>query len=109
IDAREGTALGFGYDSMLRTVVFPVKPKSLAFRDAKIAVEPDPRPGTFAFSSDRPAFFVRPEAPAFDGAFEDGSFLLLPGEKRVIGFRSYDARLPEAKDITVMHLAETYR
>jgi beta-mannosidase len=109
IDAREGTALGLGYDSMLRTVAFPVKPKSLAFREAKIAIEPGPRPGSFAFSADRPAFFVRPEAPAFAGAFEDGSFLLLPGEKRILGYRSFDARVPEVRDITVMHLAETYR
>jgi len=109
VDAREGTALGLGYDSMLRTVAFPAKPKTLAFGEAKIAVEPGPRPGSFAFSTDRPAFFVRPEAPAFDGAFDDGSFLLLPGERRIIGFRSFDSRVPEAKDVAVMHLAETYR
>jgi beta-mannosidase len=109
IDAREGTALGLGYDSMLRTVVFPVRPKSLAFREANITIEPGPRPSSFAFSTDRPAFFVRPEAPAFDGAFDDASFLLLPGEKRIIGFRSFDTRIPEAKEISVMHLAETYR
>lgn len=108
IDAREGP--GVGYDSMLRTVAFPDKPKRLEFLEASIAVEPVARrPDALAFSTDRPAFFVRPEAPAFDGAFEDASFLLLPGEKRIVGFRSYDGRMPEVKDVKVMHLAETYR
>jgi beta-mannosidase len=108
VDARAGP--GVGYDSMLRTVVFPDKPKRFEFPEAKITVEPvTRRPDAFAFTADRPAFFVLPEARAFAGAFEDASFLLLPGEKRTIGFRSYDGRMPEVKDVTVMHLAETYR
>jgi beta-mannosidase len=108
VDARDARA-DRGYDPMLRTVAFPAKPKRLPFREAAIAVEPGREPGSFLFSADSPAFFVRPEAPAFDGAFDDGSFLLLPGERRLIGFRSCDGRIPGVKDITAMHLAETYR
>jgi beta-mannosidase len=108
VDAREGP--GVGYDSMLRILAFPDKPKRLAFGEATVTVEPVAwRPDGFAFTADRPAFFVRPEVPGFNGTFEDGSFLLLPGEKRIVGFRSFDERMPEVKDITVMHLAETYR
>src|SRR5262249_25799490 len=108
VDARVGD--GLGYDSMLRHIVFPDKPKRFEFSEAKITIEPvAKRPDAFGFSADRPAFFVLPEAREFSGAFEDASFLLLPGEKRSIGFRSYDGRIPEINDITVMHLAETYR
>jgi beta-mannosidase len=108
VDARAGE--GVGYDSMMRVVIFPQRPKRLDFPYGRVAVEPVAgRADAFAFSSDWPAFFVRPEARRFDVAFEDASFLLLPGEKRIIGFRSYDARLPAVEDITVIHLAETYR
>jgi beta-mannosidase len=107
LDARRRSELA--WDPLLRMVVLPEKPKRYELPAAKIAIDPVARrPGAFAFSSDRPAFFVKPEAPEFDGAFEDGSFLLLPGEKRPIAFRSYDGRMPEAKDLTVMHLAATY-
>ena len=109
VDARVGGG-SVGYDSMLRTVVLPDKPKRFEFPEATVTVEPVARqPDAFAITADKPAFFVRPEAAGFDGAFEDASFLLLPGEKRTLGFRSYDGRMPEVKDITVMHLAETYR
>jgi beta-mannosidase len=52
---------------------------------------------------------VSPEAEAFSGAFDDASFLLLPGEKRVVRYRSFDGRVPEPADLTVTHLAETWR
>jgi beta-mannosidase len=64
--------------------------------------------GVFRFIADAPAFFVRPEAPAFAGAFDDASFLLLPGEDRIVGFRSFDDRLPRAGDLITTHLATTY-
>jgi beta-mannosidase len=108
IDARAGEGLGF--DATMRVVVFPEKPKRLDLPDATVTVEPAAsRADAFAFSADRPALFVRPEASRFDGAFEDASFLLLPGEKRVIGFRSYDGRVPKVEDVSVTHLAQTYR
>jgi beta-mannosidase len=93
----------------MRLMVLPDKPKRYELPAATITIEPIARrPGAFGFSSDRPAFFVKPEAPEFDGAFEDASFLLLPGEKRPVAFRSYDGRMPEVKDLTVMHLVATY-
>ena len=63
------------------------------------------RPGTFTLSADAPAFYVRPEASSFSGAFDDASFLLLPGETRTIAFRSFDGRLPGEGDVAVGHLA----
>jgi len=61
-----------------------------------------------AGAADAPAFFVKPKAPDYDGAFDDASFLLLPGEDRVIRFRSFDGRMPHADQLTMMHLAATY-
>ena len=62
VDARVGGDLG--YDSMLRTVVLPDKPKRFEFPEAKVTIEPVARrPDAFAFTADRPAFYVRPEAP----------------------------------------------
>ena len=94
---------------MLRTVVLPDKPKRFEFPEATVTVEPVARqPDAFAITADRPAFFVRPEAAGFDGAFDDAASSCCPGEADA-GFRSYDGRTPQVKDITVMHLAETYR
>ena len=62
VDARVGGG-HLGYDSMLRTVVLPDKPKRFEFPEAKITIEPVARrPDAFAFTADRPAFYVRPEA-----------------------------------------------
>ena len=107
LDAKPREELG--YDPMMRMVVFPEKPKAYDFLAAAVRAEAvGAKPGRFRLSADRPAFFVKPEAPAFDGAFDDASFLLLPGELRVIGFRSYDGRMPTVEDLTIQHLAESY-
>jgi beta-mannosidase len=108
IDARVGGASSF--DPLLRFTVFTDKPKRYDFPAATVtAAAVGGKPGTFTLSADRPAFFVKPEASEFDGAFDDASFLLLPGEPRTVAFRSFDGRQPEAKDLTLLHLAETYR
>ena len=106
LDARREGELG--YDPMMRLVVMPEKPKRYDLPAATVVVE-DAGKGAFALSADRPAFFVKPEAEAFSGAFDDASFLILPGEKRVIRFRSFDGRMPVAADLTINHLAATYR
>ena len=93
----------------MRLVVLPMKPKRVDLPAAKVAVAPVAgKPGVFTLSSDKPAFYVMPEAPAFDGAFDDASFLLLPGENRTVAFRSHDGRMPALGDLDVRHLAETY-
>ena len=108
LDARRRGELA--YDPNLRLVVLPDKPKRFDLPLATLAIEAFPkRPGTFALSSDRPAFYVKPEAAGFNGAFDDASFLLLPGEKRTVTFRSYDGRIPGLDDVSVLHLADTYR
>ncbi len=99
-----------GHAPLMRLVVFPEKPKAYdlpqaAVRLAAVAGEP----GQFTVGADRPAFFVKPEASEFAGAFDDASFLLLPGETRRLRFRSFDGRMPEVADVTVSHLAATYR
>ena len=65
--------------------------------------------GTFTLHADAPAFFVKPEASEFAGAFDDASFLLLPGETRRLAFRSFDGRMPGADDVAISHLGATYR
>ncbi len=106
LDARRAGSPAF--DPALRLVVLPEKPKRYDLPEAIVTVEAAGR-DAFAFSADHPAFFVRPEAEAFDGAFEDASFLLLPGEKRVVRYRSFDGRMPAPADLTVIHLADTWR
>ena len=94
---------------MLRTVVLPDKPKRFDFPAAEVTVEPVARQARRLRLHRRQAGVLRPpEAPAFDGAFDDASFLLLPGEKRTVAFRSYDGRMPALADLDVRHLAETY-
>jgi beta-mannosidase len=108
LDARRRGELA--YDPLLRLVVLPDKPKRFDLPVATVTVEAiAKRPGTFAFSSDRPAFYVKPEAAGLNGAFDDASFLLLPGEKRTVTFRSYDGRMPGPDDVSVFHLAATYQ
>lgn len=108
LDARRRGDLA--YDPALRLVVLPDKPKRFDLPAATVTVEAiAKRPGSFAFSADRPAFYVKPEAAGFSGAFDDASFLLLPGEKRTIAFRSEDDRIPGPDDVGVLHLAATYR
>lgn len=99
-----------GYDALSRMVIFPGKPKAFDLPATTVKVEAvGAKPGRFKLTADRPAFFVKPEAPEFDGAFDDASFLLLPGETRVVTFRSFDGRVPTVEDLTVQHLAGTYQ
>jgi len=105
LDARTDGADAF--DPMMRLVAFPRKPKRYDLPSATVTVAPA-GDGAFRFSADAPAFFVKPEAPDYDGAFADASFLLLPGEDRIVGFRSFDGRIPGTDELTIMHLAATY-
>jgi len=107
IDARQKGAPD--YDPAMQIVVFPDKPKRYDLPEAKVTLVSAGAPGTFTLSSDKPAFFVKPEASEFAGAFADASFLLLPGEPRTVAFRSFDGRMPAAGDVVVNHLAATYR
>jgi beta-mannosidase len=97
------------FDPLMRLVAFPDKPKRLDLPDARITLKPGQAAGTYILAADGPAFFVRPEATDFAGAFDDASFLLLPGESRTLTFRSFDGRLPAPGDVSIIHLAETYR
>jgi beta-mannosidase len=105
LDGRRQDA--FGYDPMMRVVVFPEKPKRYEWPATKVVANEVAR-GAFALSADRPALFVMPEADDFSGSFDDASFLLLPGERRLVKFRSADGRMPEASDLRITHLAQTY-
>jgi beta-mannosidase len=97
------------WDDTLRTTVMVDKFKRYDLPDAKVTLSAGTAPGSFTLSADRPAFFVKPEASEFAGAFDDASFTLLPGEKRSITFRPFDGRLPSVSDVAVNHVAETYR
>ncbi len=97
------------YDPLLRLLVFPDKPKRLDLPEASVTLQAGDAPGSFVLSADAPAFFVKPEASEFAGAFDDASVLLLPGETRTLAFRSFDGRMPGVADVTVGHLAATYR
>ncbi len=107
VDGRLADSADF--DPLMRLVVFPDKPKRLDLPDARVTLTAGDTAGSFRLSADAPAFFVMPEASEFAGAFDDASFLLLPGETRRLTFRSFDGRLPEAGDVTVSHLAATWR
>ncbi len=97
------------YDPLLRLLVFPDKPKRLDLPEAAVTLQAGDAPGSFVLSADAPAFFVKPEASEFAGAFDDASILLLPGETRRLTFRSFDGRLPGVSDVALSHLAATYR
>ncbi len=97
------------YDPLTRLVVMADKPKRLDLPEARVTLDAGAAPGTFTLAADAPAFFVKPEASEFAGAFDDGSFLLLPGERRTLRFRSFDGRLPGVEDVAINHLGATYR
>ena len=93
----------------MRLVVFPDKPKRYELPEAKVKLIAGSTAGMFMLSADKPAFFVKPEASEFAGAFDDASFTLLPGETRTIAFRSFDERMPSQGDIALSHVRATYR
>ena len=97
------------FDPSLETIVFPRRPKAYDLPPAKVTLSETGGPGVFSLSADRPAFYVKPEAAEFAGAFDDASFALLPGEKRTVAFRSFDGRIPAAADVAVEHVGTTYR
>ena len=107
VDAKPAGSADF--DPLLRLVVLADKPKRLDLPDARVTLSAGGVPGTFALSTDAPAFFVKPEASEFAGAFDDASVLLLPGESRTLTFRSFDGRMPGVTDVAVSHLGATYR
>ena len=78
IDAQPAGAADF--DPLLRLVVLADKPKRLDLPDARVTLSAGGTAGSFTLSADAPAFFVKPEASEFAGAFDDASVLLLPGE-----------------------------
>ncbi len=107
IEAKTPEAAAF--DPALQLVLFPDKPKRYALPEATVTLKDVAgKPGNFTLSTDQPAFFVKPEASTFAGAFDDASFLLLPGAARTIAFRSFDGRMPGAADVALDHLAATY-
>ncbi len=96
-------------DPTLQIVVFPDVPKRFELPAAKVSVA-DAGEGRFTLSSDAPAFYVRAEAPASPGHFDDTSFLLLPGEPRTIRFRpEAGVAMPSLADLSIHHLGATYR
>ena len=107
VEARKKGAADF--DNSLRLVVFPGKFKHYDLPEATVRLDKSDKPGVFTLTADKPAFFIKPEASEFGGAFDDASFTLLPGEKRTITFRSFDGRMPAASDIVVNHIGATYR
>jgi beta-mannosidase len=107
IEARKRGDAAF--DDTLRLTVFPEKFKRYDFPAATITLASTGKPGAFMLSADKPAFFIKPEASEFAGAFDDASFALLPGEKRTIAFRSFHGRMPAASDIAISHVGATYR
>jgi beta-mannosidase len=107
LEAREAGA--GAYDDTLRMVFFPKKYKHYDLPEATVRLDAWNRPGVFTVTADKPAFFIKPEASEFAGAFDDASFTLLPGERRTIAFRSFDGRMPAVGDISVRHLGTTYR
>jgi beta-mannosidase len=107
VEARQAGAAD--YDPSLRIATFPEKFKRYDLPEATVRLTEAGERGTFVLRTDRPAFFVKPEASGFAGAFDDASFTLLPGEERAVRFRSFDGRLPAPGDIAVTHLAATYR
>ncbi len=107
IDGRLAGAADF--DPLMRLVVLADKPKRLDLPDAAVTLAAGDTAGAFTLAADAPAFFVRPEASEFAGAFDDASLLLLPGETRTLTFRSFDGRLPDVQDVAINHLAATYR
>ena len=107
IDARDETEEE--WNPTLQIVVFGDRFKRFDVPDAAISLEDD-GPGRFRLSSDKPAFFVLPEAPGFAGHFDDASFLLLPGEPRTVTFKAEPgALLPELADLRAHHLGWSYR
>jgi len=97
------------FDPALQIVVLPDVPKRLELPEARVRVAGD-GPGRFILSADAPAFHVRAEAEGRPGHFDDASFLLLPGEDRVIRFHpEANAEMPWAEDLTIQHLAASYR
>ncbi|MBN8998193.1 MAG: glycoside hydrolase family 2 protein, partial [Rhizobiales bacterium] len=105
IDCRFDAA----FDPLAQLVVFPDVPKRFDLPAARIAVAND-GPGRFVLAADAPAFYVRPEAEGRAGHFDDASFLLLPGEERVVTFRpEAGTPMPTAADVAVHHLSASYR
>ncbi len=96
-------------DPSLQIVVFPDVPKRFDLPVARVTVTAAGE-GRFTLASDAPAFYVRAEAPASPGHFDDASFLLLPGEPRTVAFKpEAGVAMPVLSDIAVHHLGATYR
>ncbi len=96
-------------DPALQIVVFPDVPKRFELPVAKVSAVAAGE-GRFTLTSDAPAFYVRVEAPASPGHFDDASFLLLPGEPRTVRFKpEAGSAMPSVGDLQVHHLGATYR
>ena len=104
LDGRRGD----DFDPALQVVVFPAPPKRFELPVATDTGAAD-GPGRFVLASDAPAFYVRPEAEGRPGHYDDASFLLLPGEDRVVTFRPEPGTImPEAAALTIPHLRASY-
>lgn len=96
-------------DPAMQLVVFPDLPKRIEFPRATVTAL-DEGEGRFRLVADAPAFYVRPEAPAFPGHFDDASILLLPDAPRIVTFRpEKGVAMPRAADLTLQHLSATWR
>ena len=91
--------------------MFP-KYKTLNLAKADVKVEASERNGewTVEVSTDRPAFFVWLNT-SVRGEFSDNSFLLLPGQSRLLTFKRKGEGTFEQfkKSLSLMHLRQTYR
>jgi beta-mannosidase len=106
----EGRSAGAAdFDPAMRVTIFPRRPKTYDLPDTRVTLASAGEPGIFTVAADKPAFFIKPEAAEFAGAFDDGSFTLLPGETRTLRFRSFDGRMPGLADVALAHLGGTYR
>lgn len=107
LDAKEEG--GADWDPMLQLVVFADRFKRFDLPAAAVSVE-SLGEGRFRLSTDRPAFFVRPEADGFAGHFDDASFLLLPDAPRTVTFHPEPGTpLPGLDAVVARHLAWSYR
>lgn len=85
-------------------------PKRCELPDARVKAEVGADLAV-TLTTDRPAFYVTPEARGIDGRFEDSSFLLLPGEARTVRFVPTGTVTSEQlrRALVVTHLRDSYR
>ncbi|MDE1170091.1 MAG: hypothetical protein PW734_02605 [Verrucomicrobium sp.] len=97
-----------------RNELFLAPYKRCALEKPRIALAVRAEKGGFAVSlkADKPAFFVTLDPQALPGHFDDNAITLLPGETRVLRFRTKGAKAVTLaafrKALTLRHLRDTY-